>query len=273
MIPFVNPQPLYLLRRKVVDLVRDAGLISSLQMCFDPGDRFSYPGSGQTFFDVSGNGYQMTLGTLATPSTDDPTFNGRADGQSSGEFFSFDGGDILQLTANDTFVQSLHKLGASFTFLVIAAGFTAGSEGVLLNTKGGARNSVQVGTNIYKTTANFLASIVGGVSGGALEVGTVQTVAATGTQMLAVGRQLISTTNRVTDFYINGVWESKVDTASATLSTSGATAAMTYGVAGDGGSKVPAGHALSALTMFNRRLTQAELDALRTSFKRRWPSI
>jgi len=242
-------------------------------MCFDPGDKASYPGSGQAIFDVSGNGYQLVFGASMSVGTDDPSWSGTVNGQSSSEMFTFDGGDFLQLTANDTFVQSLHKVGATFTVLVIAAGFSAGSANALLNTKSGTAGAIYVGTVVYKGSGNFLGAIVGGSSLAAQEAGTVQTVAATGMQMLAVGRQLVSSTNRVTDFYINGVWETKTDTSSVALSTSNATATLAYGTAGDGSTKVPAGHTLFGLAIFNRRLTQAQLDLLRGSFKRRWPSI
>jgi hypothetical protein len=261
------------LRRSMRELIKDAGLVSVLQMCFDPGDKVSYPGSGQTVFDVSGNGYQLTFGASTAAGADDPGWAGNIDGQSASEMFTFDGGDFFQLTANDTFVQSLHKVGATFTVLVIAAGFSSGSASALLTTKGGTLGAIQVGTIIYKGSGGYLAAIVGGSSTAAQEVGTVQTVPSTGMQMLAVGRQLISSTNRVTDFYVNGVWETKTDTASVPLSSGNATATLAYGTAGDGSSKVPAGHSLFGLAVFNRRLIQAELDLLRSTFKRRWPSI
>ncbi|RWC87356.1 MAG: hypothetical protein EOS72_21710 [Mesorhizobium sp.] len=261
------------LRRSMKELIKDAGLSSVVQMCFDPGDKDSYPGNGQTVFDVSGNGYQLMFGASTAVATDDPGWAGTVDGQSASEMFTFDGGDFFQLTANDSFVQSLHKVGATFTALIIAAGFSSGVSIALLNSKAGAVGANQVGSIIYKGSGNFLGAIVGGASAAAQEVGTVQTVPTTGMQMLAVGRQLITSTNRVTDFYINGVWETKTDTASVALSTGNATATLAYGTAGDGSAKVPASHSLFGLTVFNRRLVQAELDLLRSSFKRRWPSI
>lgn len=74
-------------------------VLANLQLHLDAGDAASYPGSGQTWFDLTANHYDFFLGSSDTPTTDDPTFHGSAGGKSGNEYFSFDGGDCFRAAA------------------------------------------------------------------------------------------------------------------------------------------------------------------------------
>lgn len=93
------------------------GLTTNLKLCLDAGDIESYIGSGQTWSDRSGGGYDFYRGTTSGAEGSDPTFNGTAGHNSSGEYFSVDGGDWFTLAqTNPSWVQTLHKAGAKFTW-------------------------------------------------------------------------------------------------------------------------------------------------------------
>jgi hypothetical protein len=85
----------------------------------------SYSGTGQTWANTtsapadgsSKTDYDFYLGTSSSGSSNDPTFNGTAGNNSSSEYFSFDGADCFTLAgSNTTFINSLHKNNATFTF-------------------------------------------------------------------------------------------------------------------------------------------------------------
>jgi hypothetical protein len=92
-------------------------LTSNLKLCLDAGDANSYV-SGQSWLDVSGNGYDFFRGITSGSETQDPTFNGLPGGQSVGEYWSFDGGDRFTYdTTLETWMNALHKDAAVFSFV------------------------------------------------------------------------------------------------------------------------------------------------------------
>lgn len=107
-------------RDDMLTTLRRLGLTEGLKLCLDAGDSNSWPGSGGKWLDRSGGGYDFFLGTDATAQTTDPTFNGAVGKRSSGEYFSFDGGDYFSYdTTNESWMKALHKAGAvSFVALV-----------------------------------------------------------------------------------------------------------------------------------------------------------
>ena len=108
-IPYVDPS------RKLIDSLTSLGLTSGLQLCLDAGDAASYT-SGQVWTDRSGNGYNFNRGSGSGSDAADPTFNGAAGGDSSSEYWSFDGSDYFTLgQANPTWVNNIHKNNAAAT--------------------------------------------------------------------------------------------------------------------------------------------------------------
>lgn len=69
----------------------------NLQWHMDAGDSASYSGSGQIWYDLTSNDFDLYLGRNDSVSSDDPTFNGSAGGKSGSEYFSFDGGDVFEM--------------------------------------------------------------------------------------------------------------------------------------------------------------------------------
>ncbi len=111
----------------------NAGLDTGLELVLDAGSFLSYDGSGQTFTNLVDAGVDAHLGANATPTTDDPTFNGVSGALSSAEYFSFDGGDFFTLKSQPAWAGSgtsggLHHDNAKWTalfWLQIAATATA----------------------------------------------------------------------------------------------------------------------------------------------------
>ena len=132
-------------------IIQRQGLTSNLKLCLDAGDGSSYT-SGQSWLDRSGNGYDFFRGTTSSAQASDPTFNGSADGRSSSEYWSTDGGDFFRYdTTNETWMQNIHKNNAQFTFVFwfypISFG---GTDNLMGNQSGSAANiGFRFRTNIF----------------------------------------------------------------------------------------------------------------------------
>jgi len=102
----------------LIDAITTAGLTSGLQLALDAGDTNSYSGSGQSWLDTSGNGYDFFRGITGGANSDDPTFNGTSGGISINEYWSFDGDDFfIYDSANETWMNNLHKNNAQWSWL------------------------------------------------------------------------------------------------------------------------------------------------------------
>jgi hypothetical protein len=108
--------------------------LTNLKLCLDAGDLNSYDGSSQVWKDLSGGGYDFNRGSGSGSDSADPTYNGTAGRQSSGEYFSFDGGDYFTLAqANPAWVNNLHKDNAKLSIAawVYSSNIATGtSEGI-----------------------------------------------------------------------------------------------------------------------------------------------
>lgn len=112
-----------------------AGETANLQLCLDAGDSSSYT-SGQSWLDRSGNGYDFFLGATVGSEASDPTFTGSAG--YLGSYWACDGGDFFKYdSANETWMQNLHKNNAAYTILAIFYG----PNGYICGTNGGAGNT------------------------------------------------------------------------------------------------------------------------------------
>jgi hypothetical protein len=99
------------------EVINELGLTSGLKVLLDAGDIASVASGSQTkWLDISGNGYDFNRGSGSGSDSADPTFNGVVGRQSSGEFYSSDGGDYFTYdSANETWMNNLHKDNARFS--------------------------------------------------------------------------------------------------------------------------------------------------------------
>jgi hypothetical protein len=216
----------------MIAAVQDLGLTSGLKLCLDAGDVNSYTGTGQKWLDTSGNGYDFFRGTTSASQSSDPTFNGTAGGQSSSEYWSFDGGDFFTYdSANETWMNNIHKNNAVFTLAtwVYFATVAGGNLNVMAGTaidgfdRGFAffcgQNTGRLGINILN----------GGGSSVALQY-LHSTVAAANTwHFVAVS---INESTGALVFRVDGA-EETASVAYSSPSSSNATRTMTLGTDGD----------------------------------------
>jgi len=124
-------------------LAQDVGLAdANLVLALDAGDNVSVPNATTPkWYDLSGYGYDFFLGSTADASAQDPTFNGVAGSLNASNYFSFDGGDFFRYdSANEAWMENMHKNNANFTFLTLTyIGSFTGSGGVFgdISTSGG----------------------------------------------------------------------------------------------------------------------------------------
>jgi hypothetical protein len=155
--------------------INDLGLATNLKLCLDAGDRDSYNAAVQTdkWLDRSGGGYDFFRGSGTGADAADPTFNGTAGGFSSGEYWSFDGGDYFTYdTTNETWMQNIHKDNAAVTLLSwfmiptaesysIIGNMTNGPTEIGFAWRGNGVGSLQfliggnTGSNVFQTAAAF----------------------------------------------------------------------------------------------------------------------
>jgi hypothetical protein len=244
-----NPAPSYL------NILGRLGLTTGLQLCLDPGERASYPGSGQTWTDRSGQGNDYFRGADNTATTDDPTFNGTAGNLSASEYFSVDGGDYFTQTADQSFADNWRQNNAAFSILALYYPPSVGSNYTFFENG----NSGTVFT--FRPTATN--SSIGCI----FKVGA--TAANTAITATAWNYCLVS--------YIHGAGaaDSFFD-VNGTVTTFDTSAMSTGTPSGPYliGAALPNGARLGGFMIWNAWLTQAKSAALRTEIKaRRLPAL
>jgi hypothetical protein len=241
----------------------------------DAGLSASYGGSGQTWANIvtapaDGSGqtaYDFYRGATSGSEGSDPTFNGSAGANSTNEYFSFDGGDYLTLAAgNTTFLNSLHKENAAFTWYGFLRTPTslAANYGVFGTD---ANTSANVDVHCLMGGDDLTLQIVTS-SGAALNVNSGSGFLAAATNYL-----LAIAYNEATGaglFYRKGA-AGKAKTAISGSYASPSSAAATYGLqigaGGNGANPLGNGARLWRTGMFNRALSEAQLDALFERYK------
>jgi hypothetical protein len=116
---------------RLMSIIQNLGLAANLKLCLDAGDSASYPGSGQTWADRSGQAVDFYRGLGSGSESTDPTFNGVAGRLSSSEYWSFDGVDDrfrIASGANPAWLETFHKDGATFTSMFAFLPTTANTE-------------------------------------------------------------------------------------------------------------------------------------------------
>lgn len=110
-----------LTRSRLAPSLQDAAtyLGITLAMSLDIGALASDPGSGQTIYDLSGNGRDFFLGADGSVGAGDPTRAGTPGLRRSGNYLGFSGAQFLtKASANGTLIESIHKDGALATLLI-----------------------------------------------------------------------------------------------------------------------------------------------------------
>ncbi|WP_421917388.1 hypothetical protein [Mesorhizobium sp.] len=197
------------------------------------------------------------------------TLNGQIGSERGDVFLSSAGaGGMNKLTANDALVDSLHQTAWNFTFLTVE--FYSSGYGVGFNTKNGAVNATTGGPGVTTYISNgspWLQINNGSNSDGS---GNLVSYPANTLVIRADGSRYNSNTSRDFVSYLNGTYNSANYTTNLVPATTAATRKIAYGTVSDGSAYMASGRRLYGLALFNTMLTQAQLDAIRASFQRRW---
>lgn len=252
----------------IMQILANLGLTTNLKFALDAADIGSWPGSGQKWLDLSGNGEDFMLGNSVAVAANDPTFNGVAGALSQNEYFSSDGGDYFVYdNANEAWMNTCHTNSARFTFAcwVYVPDATPAALDFLFST---ASFDDTIGANIQISTTGALGFVI--------QNGTIGAAAAyNSTAKVVVGWNFLAVS--VSTGTSNGSFR-RINATAETFtaggnSSSGATN-HALSLMGDTDtttiSPAPAGFRVSGMLAWDRVLTAAELlniyDATRTRF-------
>lgn len=260
-------------RRKAGNLpllrtLQDLGVATNLELCLDAGDYASYTGSGQSWLDTSGNGYDFFRGADVNASTDDPTWAGTAGALTKNEYWSFDGGDFFTYdTTNETWMENLHKDNAVGTLAGWVYYVSNASNQHIAATSGAAGSTIGMQFRIQSNSAlSFIVADSGIVfqtaqSNATLTNGAWNFFALSIDESVGAGGALFQT---------NGTQNTQTSTYTSP-SASAATYAMHLCVLGDGSNfKFASGSRMAQFMGWSRALTAAELSDIYTKTRTRF---
>lgn len=251
------------------------GLTSNLKLSLDVGDVTSYPGSGQPWLDLSGNGYDFNRGTNSSSTASDPTYNGTAGQRSSSEYWSFDGGDFFSYdSANESWMDNLQHNDTQWSACCWAYLSVVNDYNGLMGTSLDDTNAKGVSwkaSNASSRTSFVVLNGTGGGSGVSISVETTSVLPTAGVwQFYSLSVDEVAGT---VTFGLDGAYEVKT---SQFFSVSGAAG---YGMAigNVGNSAADTARAFksgSRMAMFGMwegvALTQANMTAIRNATKGRF---
>lgn len=257
----------------LMDAITTAGLAASTVFCLDAGDSGSYSGSGQTWADLSGNGYDFFLGATGSAASDDPTFNGSAGALTNAEYWSFDGGDYFRYdAANEATFESWHKDNASFTFIaVLWTPATPGASATLIGDP--TSGATGPGVRWFVQSSNKMSVNVRTASANALTTQT--TDAALGADAWHFVALSMREAAAVGFMYLDGSYHQvgSADAFDATYTSPSAASApykLEIGAAGNATNAMRSGQRLAAVAALDTFTTKAELDDIYNEIKARW---
>jgi hypothetical protein len=239
------------------------GLGGNLKLCLDAGSAASYSGSGPSWLDLSGNGYDFFLGSSGSAGANDPMFNGSGGGLSANEYFSFDGGDRFTYDSmNETWMNNLHKGGARWA---VAALFyvedLAASQGLFGNT---SANNASVGVDFYVQTTGIPLLAIRNGSGSLAAAESLSSsflVSAGAWHLIAISIDEAAGTDNL-NWNLNGNQDTD-DVAFTSPSASDATFTLEIGARGSGNAQLRNLARVAGFLMWEgRHLSHSEIDSL-----------
>lgn len=236
-------------------------ILSSCEFDMDATIAASYSGSGEDFDNyeaspasgASQSDYDLFLGATSTPAEgDEPTFNGSAG--DSAAYFSFDGGDFFKAQgANTQFLEDIHDTVESQDFtMVMPLYYVSGNEILMTNRLGGGAN---IGVMMYILAAtDSLYFTQRGAIGNATDNSTA-TLNVNAVNFVALGYD--HDAEEVT-FWINtSIGQTK--SLSLNLTAAAASGVLSIGAYSSGISAMVNGSRVYGASMFNKKLTNAEM--------------
>lgn len=259
----------------LVNELTNLGLLSNLKVCLDAGDPNSYPGSGQTWFDLSGNGNHFYRGSGSGSDSADPTYVGNGNGGTYREYFSYDGGDYFTLaTANPSWLQTFHKAGAKFTiaeWVYTGDLTTPSSDFCMMGDSTRSDGFTYVGFFFGGGTA----APAGGVSlvignGGGAYAYSKDSVATAPTLSFAFLGVAVDMAAGTVVLQVNGTTESYTGQSLSLPSAASAETTMQIGSSGSGINPDMSGAGISSVAIWDAAKTGAELLSIYNATKGRY---
>jgi len=245
----------------MMEEISRAGALSGLKLCLDASDINSWPGSGQKWLDLSGNGYDFFRGATSSSEGSDPTFNGTAGQQTSSEYWSFDGGDFFRYdTSNEAWMNNLHKNNAAFTIAgyIYASDITPSVAHFLAGTARGNNSNIGIAL-LIRTNSTLRLGIANGSGLDALTITSRATFVQSQWNFFAVTVNEAAGTGTL---QVNGTQEAR-STTYTSPSSSSASYALEVGAAGDGAFPAESGFRMANFCAWEAvALTATQLDSL-----------
>ena len=257
-----------------------SGLGGNLQLVLDAGSGTSVTASdAQWWRDLSGNGYDFYLGSSTATGADEPVFAGTIGGLSSNENWTFTSATVDSWfeydSANETWMNNLHKQNASFTALFwLNVGSLASSGGVFFGTNGltgFGNNGVQL---IFSPNELTFGASAATASANAFTA-TSDSTLASGTWHL-VGISIDEAVGASGGFfYDNGSYiqsgaADKFDCTYNFTAASNATYTMRLTDTGDGSTLMGEDHTLAGAMFWSAALTKEQIDVFYNKTKARF---
>lgn len=257
-------RPFY--KARYFDILSANNLLTNLKLCLDAGDGASLPAASAKWLDTSGGGYDFFLGSSGGVDASDPTINGTANGRTSNEYLSFDGGDWLAYdTTQEAWMSDPHKDNAKFSVAAWVFWPALGNNGIIA---GNSNNASQPGWKMQITAANvFSVSIFSASGTQVLASATVTTVNANAWNFVGFSiDEAVGANGLKTNFH--GVQENQ---NSSYLNPSAATAANNTVIGWAASPFMPATSRMAMFAMWTgTALTAAQIDAIYQDTRKRF---
>lgn len=255
------------------DAIVARGKTAGLIACYDIGAASSWPGTGQHWLDMSGNGNDVFLGPDVTVTTNDPTPAGTPGALSPLERWQFGGDDFFRHDgANPAEVETLHKNNAIWSwFAAVNHDFGAGGNRIFATH---ANNPANVGVMVAITTGGGQ-NVTIADGGGTFDVSFNGTAALSGGWHFYAG-SIYEAGGMVSFLWVDGDYSQVggsdlFDAAYPSPSAAAATYALSIGSGGNAELPLKSGSEMSMLALFDGTHTKADFDFYRAMLQGRLP--
>lgn len=255
------------LSTKLIDIINRLGLSTGLQVCLDVGDADSYPGTGQTWSDLSGNNNDFWLGDTVSVEATDPVFTGTAGVQSESTYWDINSTtDKFTETTAQAWAEPVHKNNGAITVIHVTYPVTSAAiRGILTTgnilTTGGFATYLSTGLAIRVRHTTGLSFVDEAAS----------TFFGTASVWNFIGVAYDEATTNM-KYRINGSGESITTTASTGTVASGTNLLLSYSITGSA-VNATVGDRVMCTAMWDRQLTDAEMQSIYNALKPRLPSM
>jgi putative flippase GtrA len=253
-----GPQP-----KSVIQRITDLGLTAGLKLCLESAALASWPGSGTSWRDESGGGYDFFLGTDAIATANDPSPPALTNSllRTGGGSWYFDGDAYFTYDAvNEPWMNAIHQNNALFT-AVFSVFVPALGSGLVYYLMGDSGAAAQIGFQIYINNNQFTFLTTNGSSVNYFVAATGATLlTAAGWHTVGISVNEAAGTGTIV---VDGVSQPFTAAQYTTPSAAAASWKLQVGAIGNGGGALRSGSYLHAAVVWQGvALTPAQLVSI-----------